>query len=92
VEKEKGNNTNTRKTTLRLARDMNIFMRQQTDEAGNHMRPQRNNSGRDIRERFPRESLLDALKRFYQQNRDKYPDAARDFFKQHPELGVELGC
>lgn len=69
-----------------LHNDLNNFLREQTDEAGNHMRPQRDNSGLKIRDNFNREQRLDALADFYKQFGGKYPDAARDFFKQHPHL------
>jgi RHS repeat-associated protein len=69
-----------------LHRDMNDFLREQTNEDGYHMRPQRDNSGSDIQKTFERNELLDALKRFYEKFRDKYPEPAKDFFKQHPEL------
>jgi hypothetical protein len=69
-----------------LHNDLNDFLRGKTDGAGNHMRPQRGNSGADIRRNFSRQELLRAEAEFYKQFRDRYPDAARDFFKQHPGL------
>ncbi len=69
-----------------LHNDLNGFLKEKTDSAGNHMRPQRGNPGTRIRENFPRSERLDALAEFYKRNRDKYSDAARDFFRQHPEL------
>jgi hypothetical protein len=65
---------------------LNDFLRKRKDEKGNHMRPQRGNSGRRIRRNFKPEERLNALADFYRQNADKYPEAARDFFKQHPDL------
>jgi hypothetical protein len=69
-----------------LHNDLNDFLRGQTDAAGNHMRPQRRNSGAKIRDNFTREERLNALAEFYKTFRKKYPDAARDFFNQHPHL------
>ena len=69
-----------------LHRDMYKFLRQEIDEYGNHMKPQKGNSGDAIQKNFSRDKLLDALKRFYEEFRDKYPKAAEDFFKQHPDL------
>ncbi|MBX3434361.1 MAG: hypothetical protein KF847_13645 [Pirellulales bacterium] len=69
-----------------LHRDLNKHLRDKTDAAGNHMRPLRGNSGRDIRRNFSREERLAAEAEFYKKFRDKYPDATRDFFEQHPGL------
>ena len=66
--------------------DMNDFLRQRQDAFGNHMRPQRGKSGRTIQRNFTRQERLEALRDFYRQFGDKYPEAARDFFKQHPGL------
>jgi len=69
-----------------LHKDLNDFLRQKTDEAGNHMRPQRGNPGRDIRRNFTPEQRREATAEFYKKFESKYPDAARDFFNQHPDL------
>ena len=69
-----------------LHKDMNDFLRQRQDAFGNHMRPQRGNPGAKVRQNFSRQERLEALRDFYKQFGDKYPDAARDFFKQHPNL------
>lgn len=69
-----------------LHRDLNDFLRTQTDEFGNHMRPQRGNPGTRIRENFTRDQRLDSLSKFYRQYSSKYPEAAKDFFDRHPEL------
>ena len=69
-----------------LHNDLNDFLRGKTDAAGNHMRPQPGNSGARIRDNFTRQELLNALADFYKKYCDKYPDAARDFFHQHPGL------
>jgi hypothetical protein len=38
-------------------------------------------------QKLTREELLQAMADFYKKFRDRYPDAARDFFAQHPHLG-----
>lgn len=69
-----------------LHKDMNDFLRKQVDALGNHMRPQRGNSGAVIRGNFSPQARLDALANFYKQFGSKYQSAAADFFKQHPHL------
>ena len=69
-----------------LHNDQNNFLRGKTDAAGNHMRPQRGNSAADIKQNFTRQQRLDALAEFYKEFSDKYPEAAHDFFIQHPHL------
>jgi len=69
-----------------LHKDLNDFLRQKTDSVGNHMRPQRGNSGKKIRRSFSPRERLNTIAEFYKEFRLKYPDAARDFFKQHPHL------
>jgi hypothetical protein len=44
-----------------LHKDLNEFLQEKTDEFGNHMRPQRGNSGAKIAENFTREERLKAL-------------------------------
>jgi len=68
-----------------LHQDLNAFLKEQTDGVGSDMMPRRGNSGQDIRETFTRQQRIDAVGEFYRNNQDQYPDAARDFFKQHPE-------
>lgn len=67
-----------------LHKDMNDFLRTRTDDFGNHMRPQRGNSSRDIQQNFTREQCVAALCEFYRGPGAKYEGAAEDFFKQHP--------
>ena len=67
-----------------LHRDLNKFLVDETNDAGDHMRPQCNNNGRDIRESFSEADRLDALARFYSGDGAKYADAAADFFAQYP--------
>ena len=69
-----------------LHKDLNDFLRNKTDNFGSHMRPQRGNSGARIRDNFTRQQRLEAMAEFYKKFRYKYPDSARDFFKQHPGL------
>lgn len=53
-------------------------------KVGNHMRPQRGNSGAKIIKNFGREQCVAALCEFYRGPGAKYEGAAKDFFKQHP--------
>jgi len=69
-----------------LHKDLNDFLRTKVDPEGHHMRPQRGNPGRMIRERFTRQKLLEAMAEFYTMNKGKYPTAARAFFDQHPQF------
>lgn len=50
------------------------------------MRPQRGNPGAKIRDNFTLEERRAAMAEFYKKFGDKYPDAVRDFFNQHPHL------
>jgi RHS repeat-associated protein len=68
-----------------LHKDMNGFLRTKTDEFGNHMRPQRGNSGDKIQQNFSRSQCIGALCEFYRGPGAKYDRAAADFLKQHPE-------
>jgi uncharacterized protein RhaS with RHS repeats len=69
---------------MSLHRDLNRFLRTRTDRFGNHMRPQRNNSGQEIRQNFSRQERLEALRDFYRGPGSKYENVAKDFFRQHP--------
>ncbi len=75
-----------RKDHQKLHKEMNDHLRKQTDAAGNHMRPQRGNPGKLIRRTFSRSERLKALADFYRANKSLFPQAVRDFFKQHPNL------
>jgi hypothetical protein len=68
-----------------LHKDMNDFLRTKTDGNGNHMRPQSNNSGERIQRNFGRDACVNALCEFYRGPGAKYENAAKDFFKQHPD-------
>ena len=70
----------------RLHRDLNDFLKGKTNSAGNHMRPQRGNSGRTIRKTFTTAERRAAMAEFYTKFREKYPTAAKDYFAQHPDL------
>jgi RHS repeat-associated protein len=66
---------------------LNQALRNVFDDFGQHMRPQRGNSGAVIRQNFSRQERLEALADFYKYKEGAmYTEAARDFFKQHPEL------
>ena len=69
-----------------LHRDLNRFLRDRVDANGNHMRPQSNNPGPQIQRKFSTNERRQAMADFYRQYSDKYADAARDFFAQHPTL------
>ena len=51
-----------------------------------HMRPQRGNSGADIRENFTLEERRKALAEFYKGPGAKYKEVAKDFFDQNKDL------
>lgn len=69
-----------------LHSDMYDFLFGKGDESGNHMRPQRGNSGKRIQRNFSRAERLAALAEFYRNTGSKYVDAAKDFLSQHPGL------
>lgn len=69
-----------------LHKDLNDFLRSKTNDAGNHMRPQPGNNTDAIQQNFSRDDRLDALANFYRQFESKYPEAAKNFFNQHPDL------
>lgn len=66
-----------------LHKEMNEYMRGQTDAAGNHMRPQRGNPAYKIQQNFERPLRLDALKGFYDSHRLKYWNVRYDFYKNN---------
>lgn len=59
------------------------YLRQHTDDNGNHMRPQSNNSGARIQRYFTRQQRFDALKGFYDNYPIKYWDARRGFYRNN---------
>lgn len=65
----------------KLHKELNEYLRQQTDENGNHMRPQRGNSGTNIQKSFNPEIRINAMKNFYDQHPIRYWDARLDFYK-----------
>jgi hypothetical protein len=68
-----------------LHRDLNNYLRTQTNDLGQHMRPQRGNSGEQIRNNFTQQERFNAMREFYNRYGDQYPWAARDFFRQFPD-------
>ena len=64
-----------------LHREMNQYLKEQTNESGYDMQPRRNNPVWLIRNRFDRDMRIDVTKRFYDLNRFKFPDVRRDFYK-----------
>jgi len=64
-----------------LHRDLNDFQYEQRNTAGEHMRPQSNNSGFDIQRNFTPQQRQDAMKSFYDSNKWKYPGARYDFYR-----------
>lgn len=87
-----GGDPNQPRTTMsaprhdQLHRDLLEFLRNKTDGRGHDMCPRPGNSGRTIRRNFSRQERLEAMAEFYKKYRNEYPDAARDFFGQHPHL------
>ncbi|WP_301280960.1 RHS repeat domain-containing protein, partial [Bacteroides thetaiotaomicron] len=74
---------------VQLHIDLNLYLDTKTKVVGKEtvsMRPKRGNSGAVIQTNFTRQERLEALAEFYTINRAKYPDAAADFFAQHPQL------
>jgi RHS repeat-associated protein len=68
-----------------LHQDLNDHLVNQTDGNGNHMRPQRGNSGANIQRNFTRAERIKAMADFYLNQGKKYLQAAEDFFTQHPQ-------
>lgn len=62
---------------------MNEYLKEQMDDFGNNMRPQKNNPGKLIQQNFSRELRINALKNFYDLNRFRYIDARYDFYKNN---------
>lgn len=68
---------------IQLHRDMNDFLFEQQNDFGDHMRPQSNNSGFDIRENFTRPQRVEALKSFYDSYKWTYSSARYDFYQNN---------
>ena len=66
-------------------RDLNQFLRQQINEFGQHMRPQRNNAGEMIRQNWSEYSRWSAMREFYNRFGKIYRDEAELFFRSFPE-------
>ena len=76
-------------THRELHKDLNDFLVKKTGNVNGkkvHMRPQRGNSGADIRENFTLEERRKALAEFYKGPGAKYKEVAKDFFDQHKDL------
>ena len=67
-----------------LHRDLNDHLFTKRDADGNHMRPQRGNSGFRIQSNFSFDERLDAMADFYKVHAEKHPESATDFFGQFP--------
>lgn len=66
-----------------LHKDMNNYLKEQKDMNGNHMRPQKGNSGKDIQRNFDRQQRIDVLKGFYNKYPLKYWDPKLDFYRNN---------
>lgn len=66
-----------------LHQDLNDYLKMQTDDFGNHMRPQRGNPGIRIQETFTRPIRIEAMNNFYDINRFSYPRSRYDFYKNN---------
>ncbi|MDR3707837.1 MAG: hypothetical protein P4L33_06035 [Capsulimonadaceae bacterium] len=67
-----------------LTSDMNKFMRNVKNDLGD-MQARRGNSGEKIQDNFTPEERNNALRRFYAHYKDKYPEAAKQFFAKWGE-------
>ena len=82
-----GGATDQELTTMSVSRhkqfhkDFNEYLYQQRNEKGEHMRPQRGNSGMIIRENFKFSVRFDTTRHFYDSHPLKYWDARWDFYK-----------
>ncbi len=69
-----------------LHADLNDYLENYRNANGNTMRPSATNSAEDIQANFPPEERQAAMADFYEEYGSDYPEAARDFFGQHPWL------
>lgn len=69
---------------IQLHQDLNDHLVKYKNEAGDHMRPQSNNSGTRIQQNFTLQQRKQAMRDFYKGPGAKYKNAAKDFFKLHP--------
>ena len=65
----------------RLHKELNEYLRNQTDGKGHHMRPQRGNPGLRIRNYFDESTRINVLKNFYDSHPLRYWDARFDFYR-----------
>ena len=84
-----GGESNQKTTTMSASRhrelhkELNDHLKNQTNDMGNHMRPQKGNPGWKIQERFDHSLRINATKQFYDSHRIKYWDARYDFYKNN---------
>ena len=64
-----------------LHRELNDFLFEQQNAAGNHMRPQSNNSGLDIQNNFSPQQRQNAMRQFYDANKWRYPVVRNNFYR-----------
>nr|WP_262885510.1 RHS repeat-associated core domain-containing protein [Tenacibaculum maritimum] len=76
-------------THKQLHRDMNNFLKKQTDDFGNHMRPQRGNPGRLIQRNFNLDVKIKALNQFYKQNWFRYPQSTFDYYRNSNQFNLQ---
>ena len=62
---------------------MKIYLKEKKHMNGNHMRPQKGNSGKDIQRNFDRQQRIDVLKGFYNKYPLKYWDPKLDFYRNN---------
>jgi hypothetical protein len=76
----------TRMSTSRhknLHKEMNDFLKEQTNVNGNNMYPKKGNSGHNIQNNFSTMERMNALKTFYDSHTVKYFDARYDFYRNN---------
>lgn len=66
-----------------LHQELNDYLREQQNDLGYHMRPQRGNSGVQIQNNFDPQVRLNTMKNFYDNNRFRYLDARYDFYRNN---------
>ena len=72
----------------RLHKELNEYLRNQTDGKGHHIRLQRGNSGLKIRENFSEGIRINTLKHFYDSHPLRYWDARYDFYRNTNMLNL----
>lgn len=64
-----------------LHKELNEYLRNQTDGEGHHMRPQKGNPGWKIIRNFDENTRINILKLFYDSHPLRYWDARYDFYR-----------